>query len=175
MTKYKVFETERLLLKPTSKEDAKFFFELQNTPTWIKYIGDRNIKTIEDAKEFITTKITPQLEKLGYSNYTVIKKSDNSKIGSCGLYDRDGLDGIDIGFAFLPKYQNKGYAYETANKIKNIASTEFGIHKLYAVTTKENIPSQKLLEKLGLKLSGAIKLPDDTKESLLFKMDSLSL
>jgi len=171
MTKYKVFETERLILKPTSEEDADFFFELQNSRTWIKYIGDRNIKTIENAREFIITKIIPQLERLGYSNYTVIKKSDNSKIGSCGLYDREELDGIDIGFAFLPEYEKKGYAYEAANKIKNIASNEFGIHELNALTTKDNIPSQKLLERLGLKLSGTIKLPNDNEESLIFKTD----
>ncbi|MFT5824209.1 MAG: ribosomal-protein-alanine N-acetyltransferase [Crocinitomix sp.] len=169
MTKHKVFETERLILKPTSNEDADFFLELFNSTTWIKYIGDRNIRTIENAREFIITKITPQLERLGYSNYTVIKKSDNSKIGSCGLYDRDGLDGIDIGFAFLPKFEKKGYAFEAVNKIIEIASDEFGLHALKAITTKDNIHSQKLLERLGLKLSGTIKLPNDNQESLLYK------
>ncbi len=171
MTKYKVFETERLILKPTSEEDTEFFFELQNSPTWIKYIGDRNIKTTEDAREFIITKIIPQVEKLGYSNYTIIRKSDNSKIGSCGLlHNREGLNGaVDIGFAFLPKYHKKGYAYEAANKIKGIAFDEFGIQELYAITTKDNIPSQKLLGRLGLNLSKTLTLPNENEESLVYK------
>lgn len=171
MTKRKVFETERLILKPTSEDDADFFFELQNSPTWIKYIGDRNIKTIEDARKFIITKIIPQLETIGYSNYTIIKKSDNSKIGSCGLvHNREGLGGVvDIGFAFLPNYHKKGYAYEAANKVKNIAFDEFGIKELYAITTKGNFPSQKLLERLELNLSEILTLPNEDKESLVYK------
>ncbi len=171
MIKYKVFETERLILKPTSEEDAEFFFELQNSSTWIKYIGDRNIKTTEDARKFIVSKIIPQIETLGYSNYTIIRKSDNSKIGSCGLlHNREGLNGVvDIGFAFLPKYHKKGYAYEAANKVKNIAFDEFGIQELYAITTKDNIPSQKLLKKMELKLSGMITLPNEDEELLVYK------
>jgi len=85
MNQYKIFETERLILKPTSIEDAEFIFELLNTPKWIKYIGDRNIKTIENARGYIKTKMLPQLRKLGYSNYTLIRKADNCKIGTCGL------------------------------------------------------------------------------------------
>ena len=170
MNQYKKFETERLILKPTSEEDAEFIFELFNTPKWIKYIGDRNIKTVEDAKDYIKTKMLPQLKRLGYSNYTLIRKSDNDKIGTCGLYDRDGLEGIDIGFAFLPKYERKGYAFESANKLKNVAFNEFEITEINAITVKDNISSQKLLEKLGLKLNGTTKLPDDDEELLLYKI-----
>jgi len=171
MSKHKVFETERLILKPTTEEDAEFFFELQNNPTWIKYIGDRNIKSTEDAKKNIITKLIPQLEKQGYSNYTIIRKSDHSKIGSCGLlHNREGLGGVvDIGFAFLPKFHKKGYAYEAANKVKHISFNEFGIQELYAITTKDNIPSQKLLEKLELNLIGTITLPNQDEASLLYK------
>jgi len=108
---YKEFETERLIIKPTSEKDGEFIFELLNTPKWIEFIGDRNVKSVEDAKEYIQNKMTSQLERLGYSNYTLIKKPDGVKIGTCGLYDREGLEGIDIGFAFLPEYEKKGYAY----------------------------------------------------------------
>jgi len=168
MSKYQIFETERLILKPTSEEDAEFIFELLNTPNWIKYIGDRNIKSVENAREYIKTKMLPQLKRLGYSNYTLIRKSDNCKLGSCGLYDREGLEGIDIGFAFLPKYEKKGYAFESANKLKNVAFNEFKLTEINAITTKDNISSQKLLEKLGLKLSGIKKLTDDNEELLLY-------
>ncbi|PKV51552.1 RimJ/RimL family protein N-acetyltransferase [Aquimarina sp. MAR_2010_214] len=170
MNQYKTFQTERLILKPTSLEDAEFIFKLFNSPKWIEYIGDRNIKTIEDAKEYIETKMITQLKKLGYSNYTLIRKEDNCKIGTCGLYDRDGLEGIDIGFAFLPEYEKKGYAYESANKLKNIAFSEFELTCVNAITRKENMSSQKLLEKLGMKKEGTTKLPNDFKEWLVYKI-----
>lgn len=169
MAKNKTFKTERLILKPTDEKDASFILELLNTPKWLKYIGDRNVKTLESAKAYITNKMLPQLKKLGYSNYTVIRKSDKTKMGTCGLYDREGLDGIDIGFAFLPKYENKGYAFESANKLKNVAFNEFGIEEINAITTKDNVSSQKLLEKLEMRLFGTTNISNDNEELLLYK------
>lgn len=168
---YKTFETERLIIRPTIENDAEFIFELLNTPKWIRYIGDRNIKTVECAKEYIKEKMIPQLEKLGYSNYTLIRKEDNIKIGTCGLYDREGLEGIDIGFAFLPKYEKKGFAFEASKRIKDAAFDEFEIEMISAITTKDNISSQKLLKRLGLKLMGTTKLPHDEEELLVYKIE----
>lgn len=105
MGAHKEFETERLFLRPTSDADAKFIFALMNNPTWIQHIGDRNITSFESAKDYILSRMLPQLGKLGYGNYTITRKTDNLKIGSCGLYDREGLDGIDIGFALLPEFE----------------------------------------------------------------------
>lgn len=168
---YKSFETERLILRPTSEQDSEFIFELLNSPKWLKYIGDRNIKTVENAKDYIKEKITPQLERLGYSNYTVIRKQDHQKIGTCGLYDRPGLEGIDIGYAFLPEYENNGFAFESSNRLKEAAFNELGIKTISAITTKENTSSQKLLEKLGLKLTGTTQIPNDNEELLLYKIE----
>ena len=147
-----IYETERLRLKPTSEEDAAFIVALVNTPKWLKYIGDRNIRSVEDAEAYIKAKMLPQLKRLGFANYTVTRKSDNTKMGTCGLYDREGLDGIDIGFAFLPEHEQKGYAFEAANKLKDVAFEEFGITEVSAITTRDTLSSQKLLKKLGLKL-----------------------
>lgn len=168
---HKTFETERLIIQPTSEKDAKFIFQLLNTPKWIKYIGDRNVKTVEKAKEYINEKMIPQLDRLGYSNYTLIRKKDNQKIGTCGLYDREGMEGIDIGFAFLPDYENKGFAFEASNRLKDAAFNEFGIEIISAITTKDNLLSQKLLEKLGLKFTGMITLPNDNEELLVYKIE----
>jgi RimJ/RimL family protein N-acetyltransferase len=170
MGPYKTFETERLLLRPTSEEDAAFIYELFNTPKWLKNIGDRNITSPDMAKEYILTKMQPQLERLGYSNYTLIIKTDMVKIGCCGLYDREGLEGIDIGFAFLPEFEGKGFAFEAADKLKNVAFKEFGLHALGAITSKHNVASQRLLEKLGLTLVGTTALPNANEELLLFKI-----
>lgn len=168
MKKYKTFETERLIMRPTVEEDAAFIRELLNSPKWLEYIGDRNVRTVEDANEYIKIKMLPQLERLGYGNYTLIRKSDQHKIGTCGLYDREGLDGIDIGFAFLPGYERKGYGFEAANKLKNVAFAEFGVSEINAITIKTNIASQKLLEKLGLKFEKLIKLPNDEEELMFY-------
>jgi RimJ/RimL family protein N-acetyltransferase len=108
--------------------------------------------------------------RLGYGNFTVTRKSDRVKIGICGLFDREGLEGIDIGFAFLPEYERKGYAFESADKLKDKAFDEFGIKVINAITSKENIPCQNLLEKLGLQLKGTTKLPNDNEELLLYKI-----
>jgi len=170
MSQHKIFETERLILKPTSEEDASFVLELLNTPNWIKYIGDRNVKSLEQATDYIKTRMLPQREMLGYSNYTLIRKEDNCKIGTCGLYDREGVEGIDIGFAFLPEYEGKGYGYESANKLMQVAFNEFGLTEISAITIKENISSQKLLEKLGLKLIGTTRIPGDDEELLLYRV-----
>ena len=167
---FQTFETERLLLRPTSYEDAPFVLELLNTPEWIQFIGDRNVRSIKDAEDYISTRMMPQLQRLGYGNYTVIRKADGAKLGSCGLYDREGLEGIDIGFAFLKKYSGQGYAFEAANKVKEAAFTVFGITKLVAITTKDNLSSQKLLEKLGLKYSRLVKLPNDNEELMLYQL-----
>ena len=169
--KYKTFETERLIIRPTSESDSEFIFKLLNTPKWLKFIGDRNIKTVESAQVYIKEKMIPQLERLGYSNYTLTTKLDNQKVGTCGLYDREGLEGIDIGFAFLPEYEKKGFAFESSNKLKEIAFNEFGLKTMSAITSKNNISSQKLLEKLGLKLSGTTKLPNNDEELLLYKIE----
>ncbi|MCK0147848.1 GNAT family N-acetyltransferase [Arenibacter sp. F26102] len=171
MRPYKTFETERLILKPTTEEDAAFIYELFNTPKWLKNIGDRNISSPEMAKEYILTKMQPQLERLGFSNYTLIRKTDKIKIGCCGLYDREGLEGIDIGFAFLPEYEGKGFAFEATDKLKNAAFKEFGLHALSAITSKHNVASQKLLEKLGMALAGTTTLPNSKEELLLYTIE----
>jgi len=165
-TEKETFETKRLLLKPTSEEDTEFILELLNTPKWIKYIGDRNIRTLNDAKQYLIDKIIPQYKRLGFGTFTVIRKSDNSKIGTCGLYDRKGLEGVDLGFAFLPEFEKNGYAFESANKIVNIAFEKFNIKNIKAITTKNNISSQKLLEKLNFIKKGTTKI--NNAEMLLY-------
>ena len=164
------YETERLFLVPTTEADAQFVLDLMNSPGWLQYIGDRNVKSIEDAIQYIRVRIRPQYERLGYSNYTMIRKSDHAKIGSCGLYDREGLEGIDIGFALLPQYMGNGYAHEAAQKVRALAIEEFGIREIKAITTKDNVPSQTLLEKLGLELQGTTQVPGDDEELLLYRL-----
>lgn len=167
---YKSFETERLVLRPTSVNDSAFFLKLLNMPKWLKYIGDRNVKTLNEAKSYIEGRILPQFEKLGFGNYTVVRKEDNTVVGSCGLYDREGLEGVDIGFAFLPEYEKLGYAFEGVSKLMQVAFDEFGIDKISAITLEENTSSRRLLEKLKFELKGPIRIPNDEVELLLYRL-----
>lgn len=143
-----------------------------NSPGWLQNIGDRGVYTERDAINYIFNRITPQLEQLGYGNYTIIRKSDGEKIGSCGLYDRDGIDGIDIGFALLPQFFGKGYAFEAVNELKNLAFNEFHLNEIHAITDKENLPSQQLLKKIGLVFKSYVTLPHKAEEIMLFSLAS---
>lgn len=171
MSQYKTLKTERLKIRPTLEQDADLIYQLMNTPKFIKYVGDRKVNSIEDAKKYIQVKMLPQLRSLGYSSYTLITKINGEKIGTCGLYDRDGIDGVDIGFGLLPQYEGLGYAYESSNRLMKAAFEEFEIEEIKAITSKENVSSQRLLGKLGLKIIGTTKLPNDNEELLLYKIE----
>lgn len=163
------YKTERLSLKPASLEDAEFFLELYNMPKFIKYIGDRNLRTKEDSENYIKNHFLPQIEKLGFGNYVVILKEENKKIGAVGIFEREGLEVMDIGFSFFEEYEGKGFAYESASKLKDAARSEFGIEKISAITTKENFSSQKLIEKLGLTFQKIVTLPDGDEELMYYE------
>jgi RimJ/RimL family protein N-acetyltransferase len=166
---FKTFETERLLLKPTTKADAAFILKLLNSPKWIQFVGDRNVTTLTEAENYIENRMTPQLLRLGYGNYTMVRKQDGEKIGSCGLYDREGLEGIDIGFALLPDFEKQCYAFEAVNTIKNAAINDFNLTEISGITTKDNTASQNLLVKIGLTFQKHINIPNDTEELCLYR------
>ena len=146
-----MLETNRLLIKPTNLDDAGFVLELMNTDGWIRFIGDRNVHTIENAKNYISEKMIPQLEEFGFGNNTLIRKSDHLKIGSCGLYMRPGMEGADIGFALLPDFYGQGYAYEASKALLDYSIETLKLPLIQAITTKGNVDSQTLITKLGMK------------------------
>ncbi len=168
--KYEFYETDRLILRLTDLDDADFVFELMNSPKWLEFIGDREIATLEDAKDYITVKMIDQVQKLGFGNYTVIRKEDNAKLGTCGLYDREGMKGLDIGFALLPSYEGKGYALEASMLLRDLAFDEFKQDLLNGITTDENTSSQRLLEKLGMTPVGKLQLENDPKNFIHYRM-----
>lgn len=165
----KTYETERLYIKEFTIEDAESLLELYNTPKFLDFIGDKNIHSLEDAENYIIQKFRPQIDKLGFGNNVVVLKETHQKIGSVGIFEREGLEIVDIGFSFLPEFEGKGYAFESANKWKEFAAEKWGIHKLSAITTKENISSQKLIQKLGLNFKKRVTLPNDPEELLYYE------
>lgn len=165
------YETERLVLRPVSPEDAEFILDLYSRPKFIKYIGDRNLKTVSDAAEYIKNRFLPQFEKRGFGNYLILTKEGNRKIGGAGIFEREGLDIADIGFSLLEEFEGNGYAYEAALKVKSIGMHDFGLPKISAITAKDNNASQKLIEKLGLKFRNMITLPGDGEELMYYETE----
>ena len=164
-----LFETQRLRLRPVIPEDAGFYFRLMTSPKWIQFIDDRHLKSREDASIYIEHKILPAWDKNGFGSFTVIRREDDEKIGICGLFVRDGLHGVDLGFALLSEYEGKGYAYEAASKIKEVAFEVFHLSALLAIALPDNTASLKLLKKLGFKQVGTTVLPGDSEELLMLK------
>lgn len=159
----KVLDTERLTLRWVEKDDAAFIRRLLNEPGWIQYIGDKGIRTMDDARNYIKNGPRAMYEREGFGLFLTERKVDQTPIGLCGLIKRDGLEDVDIGFAFLSEYQSQGYAYEAAQATVELAK-DIGIKRLVAITTKDNETSSKLLEKLDMQLEGYVTLPNDTEE-----------
>lgn len=158
------YETERLIVRPISLDDSAFIFDLYNRPKFIQFIGDRQLKNVSDAEDYIKNRFLPQFEKLGFGNYLVVTKDGDEKVGAVGIFEREGLDILDIGFSLLDEFEGKGYAYEAAMMVKSIGMDEFGLKKISAITSKDNFSSQKLIEKLGLKFQKYVTLPNDVEE-----------
>lgn len=165
------YETERLILRPMSLEDGEFILDLYNRPKFIQFIGDRNLKTIADAENYIQNRFLPQMEKLGFGNYLIITKDENQKVGAVGIFEREGLDVVDIGFSLLDEFEGKGYAYEAAIKVKSIGMDDFGLKKISAITTKDNFSSQRLIEKLGLTFRKFVNIPGDPEELMYYETE----
>jgi RimJ/RimL family protein N-acetyltransferase len=163
-----ILTTERLALRQYTLDDAPFVLDLLNTPDWIANIGDRGVRTLEDARNYIEEKYLAQYTELGFGSYVSVLKGTETIVGTCGLYKRPNLDHFDIGFALLPKYENKGYAFEASSALMNHARTKLEMETIYGITLPTNKASQRLLQKLGLKAIDRIKMEGDEAELLLF-------
>lgn len=167
-----ISETQRLIISKVTLKDAPFFVALMNTPSWLKYIGDRHIKTIKDAENHLENGILKSYKEYGYGFYKVTQKSEpQNSIGIVGLVKRKELEHTDIGFGFLPDFEGKGYGYESSAAIMELAKNRFKLDKIVAITNPENKSSIHLLEKLGLSYQKRIKPFDDNEELLLFAKD----
>lgn len=166
-----VLETERLSLQPMQIEDADLILELYNSPHFIEFIGDRNLKSIADAEYYIQSKFLPQFERLGYGNFLIKLKDDGTKIGGVGIFQREGITVHDIGFSFLPEFEGKGYGFEAASELMKTAFNQWDLEKLSAMTSKENIASQKLILKLGFQYQSMARLPDKDEDLLYYEIE----
>lgn len=162
----KILETERLILRQFEDTDAPFIIELLNTGGWLKYIGDRNVKTHEDAIKYLDNGPLKSYKSNGFGLYIVLLKDSSAPIGMCGFVKRAELDDVDIGFAFLPEYSGQGYAFEIAKPTLQYGFDKFKFERVVGITAPGNKNSIRLLEKLGLQNEKEIE--KDNKTLLLF-------
>lgn len=162
-----VARTPRLLLRRFTLDDAPFAFELVNDPAWIANIGNRNVRNLEDARAYVGRNVD-MYERHGFGMYVAELSATGEAIGTCGLVKREGLDGPDIGFAFLERFRNRGYALEAATAVLSHARAPLGFERVAAIVSPGNLPSIRLLEKLGLRFERPIRLPGDGEEIALY-------
>lgn len=158
-----IAETERLLLRELTVTDAPFIFELVNEPAWIEFIGDKGVRNIADAENYIINGPQKSYSTNGFGLWLIELKEQNIPIGMCGLIKRDALEHVDIGFAFLAVHNGKGYGYEAATAVLEHAKNKIGLKHILAITNQDNVRSIRLLEKLGLKFERLITMPGDAK------------
>ena len=162
--------TGRLLIRQFVIDDAEFIVELLNEPSFIRFIGDKKVRTVDDARSYITTGPVESYKQNGFGLYLVQLKSTNKSIGMCGVLKRESLPDPDLGFAFLPEYWGKGYAFEAASTALDQARDVFRLSRILAITNPDNDASIKLLAKLGFQFEHVMKLSSDSDEVKLFSL-----
>ncbi len=147
----KKLNTERLTLRLVSVDDALFILELYNHPDFYRFIGDKQIRTEDEARRYIQDNMLPMQERKGVSLLVVETKHDQKPIGVCGLVKRDTLTTFDIGYGYLPSAYGKGYALEAARAVVDFARKEMSLEKLFAISNNDNTRSISLLKKISFK------------------------
>jgi ribosomal-protein-alanine N-acetyltransferase len=162
-------ETERLRLRPVTVDDTALMLAVWNDPAFIENVADRQIRTVEQAREAIEKGAQKLFADYGYGPYCMSLKSDGSMIGICGLFKRENLEDPDIGFAVLPDFCGKGYAREAAVAVVDYSRSELRIGNITAIVSPTNLPSIGLIEKLGLNFVSMITMPGDDEAICLYR------
>jgi len=170
----KVLATGRLILRWLSVKDAEFILRLLNEPSFVRFIGDKGVRSIDDARDYILSGPVDSYERFGFGLYLTELKENGVPIGICGLLKRESLKDADIGFAFLPQFWRKGYAFESASAVMTYGRKVVGLDRIVAITSPDNDASIKVLEKLGLRFERLIKLSEDEPEVKLFALEGTS-
>ena len=163
-----VAETERLRLRWLNAGDSAFILALVNEPSWIQYIGEKGVKTLQDALRYIENGPVAMYKRAGFGLYMVELKEIGESIGICGLIKRETLKDVDLGFAFLPRFWRKGYAFESAAAVICYGKKVLGLRRIVAILSQDNHRSSKLLEKLGFCFEGTVRLQPNDEELKLY-------
>jgi RimJ/RimL family protein N-acetyltransferase len=167
-TTLNVLETERLALRKLTIDDAAFILDLLNEPSFLHFIGDKGVRTVEQARDYIRNGAIASYEQHGFGLFLAFIKDGGVPIGMCGLLKRENLDDVDIGFAFKPQFWLKGYAFEAAAAVMGYGRNTLGLKRIVAITNPDNTGSIRVLEKVGLKFERMIRLSEGAPEIKLF-------
>lgn len=163
-----ILETPRLELRELAVDDAEFILDLVNQPSFLANIGDKGVRTLADAKQFILDGPWRRGQPPGHGQFLVKLKADGAEIGVCGLLYRERIDITDVGGAFLPGYQRKGFGLEAASGVIEYGYTTLGVAKIVALTSKENQASIALVGRLGMSFERTVKMTDDDPGTALY-------
>jgi [ribosomal protein S5]-alanine N-acetyltransferase len=170
-----VIETPRLLLRHmTVRADTAFVLALLNDPLFLEYIGDKGVRTESDAGRYIDEGPRASYDRFGFGLCTVVLKASGEPMGICGLVKREFLDDLDIGYAFLPAFRGRGYAFEASAAVMRYGFDVLGLPRILALTHPDNDRSIRVLEKLGLRCTGRVVIAGERRETLLFGPPAVS-
>jgi RimJ/RimL family protein N-acetyltransferase len=167
-----ILQTERLSLRRFTADDAEFILTLLNEPSFLRYIGDKQVRTLEDARQYILNGPVASYEQNGFGLRLVELTESHTPIGMSGLIKREELPHPDIGFAFLPGFWNKGFAFEAATAVLQDGGERLRLQRILAITSPDNDSSIKLLERLGFRFEEVIKLSPQREQVKLFTRDT---
>ena len=153
-----IAETPRLRLRELTEDDAEFVLGLVNQPSFLENIGDKGVRNLEDARQFILEGPWASHRDRGYGQFLVELKEGGEPIGVCGILYRDALEVSDVGCAFLPQHWRQGYAYEAARAVMEYGRKTLGVETIVGLTSEDNIASIRLLEKLGMQFERMVKM-----------------
>lgn len=156
-----MLETPRLVLRHLTLDDAGLMLAIWNDPAFIRHVGDRGIRTVEDAEEAMKNGVFKLYEDHGYGPFRVALRDGDQAVGICGLFRREGLDDPDLGYATLPHFCGKGYAYEAASAVLGYVRSELHIERLIAIISPGNEASIGLIGKLGFEFERMHTMPGD--------------
>lgn len=168
-----VLETARLRLRRLTEDDAPFILALLNDGDFVRFIGDRGVRTLDDARDYVRHGPVASYERFGFGLFLAEVRAHGADAteqpaGICGLLQRDALDDVDVGFAFLPAFRGQGYAFEAARAVMAWGRERFGLVRIVAIVQPDNTASVRLLEKLGLQRERSVRLADGAPELDLF-------
>jgi ribosomal-protein-alanine N-acetyltransferase len=166
-----VIETERLKLREMSEADAAFVLDILNDPGFVRYVGDRGVRTIEEAARYISERFVESYRRNGFGLWLVETKDEGAPAGICGLLNRGTLPGVEVGYAFLPPFRSRGYAFEAASAAAAHAREVLDLPRLYAVVNPDNAVSIRVLEKLGMTFERMVRLSGEESDVSLFSTD----
>ena len=164
----RILETARLSVRKLTVDDADFVLRLVNEPSFVANIGDRGVRNLEEARRFILDGTWTNQERSGYGQFLVELKDGGDRIGVCGLLYRSALDVSDIGFALLPEYWGRGLAAEAAAAVAEYGRSALGIERIVGLTSHDNLPSIKVLRKLGMAFERDVKMSEDDPGTALY-------